>query len=79
MQLSAFTLITTIKFDSCCIPGTVHNERFYNVFLYVVPIALTNMMCTGNENAISECSYKRVDGNHGCTHRDDMIVNCFGK
>ena len=36
-------------------------------------------MCTGNENAISECSYKRVDGNHGCTHRDDMIVNCFGK
>ena len=37
------------------------------------------MTCTGDENTISECSYDEVGADHGCTHRDDIIVGCYGK
>ena len=59
--------------------GTVHPESYYDVFLHVVPIALTNMTCTGDVNTISECSYDEVDADYGCTHREDIIVGCYGK
>ena len=62
----------------CCIAGTVHPESFYNRILRVVPIALTNVMCTGNETTISECSFDIYDDNE-CDHFDDVIVNCIRK
>ena len=56
-------------------------ERYYydKNFPYVVPIALTDMTCSGDETAISECSYKVVSGNNACNHMDDIMVHCFGK
>ena len=61
-----------------CIAGTIHPESFYNVLLHVVPIALTNVLCSGNENTISECSFDIYDDNK-CDHFDDAIVNCNSK
>ena len=60
-----------------CIAGTVHPESFYSI-LPVVPIALTNVMCTGNETTISECSFDIYDDNE-CDHSSDVIVNCIRK
>ena len=45
----------------------------------VVPIAWTNMMCTGAEDSLSQCSFDGVDGDPTCTHADDIILVCTCK
>ena len=50
-----------------------------NIILHPVPITRTNMMCTGLENAISECIFDGVDGNLDCDHSDDIIILCTCK
>ena len=60
--------------------GTVFVERnFTGIILHIVPIARTNMVCTGNENTLSQCGYSGVDGNPDCDHSYDIIVDCIGK
>ena len=54
-------------------------ESDINLIFSVVPIARTNMMCTGNEDTLSECRYSGVDGNRNCDHSYDIIVSCIGK
>lgn len=44
----------------------------------LVPIRKTNVMCVGNENSLSECSFDGSDGDPTCTHRDDVIITCAG-
>ena len=61
-----------------CLAGTVHPERFYNQLLPVVPIGITDLVCTGNETTLSECSFNIYDGNE-CDHIHDIIVNCNRK
>ena len=45
----------------------------------IVPITRTNMMCTGFEDAISQCSFDGVDGDPTCDHTDDIVLVCSGK
>ena len=60
--------------------GMVYVESdFTDNILRVVPIARTNMVCSGNENTLSECRYSGVDGNPSCEHDFDILVDCIGK
>ena len=52
---------------------------FIDNILRVVPIARTNMVCTGDEDTISQCEYSGIDGNPDCDHSYDIIVDCIGK
>ena len=45
----------------------------------VVPITQTNMICTGAEDSLSQCSFDGVDGDPTCTHEDDIILVCTRK
>ena len=56
----------------------MHPERFYNLPLPVVPIGITDLVCTGNETTLSECSFNIYDDNE-CDHIHDVIVNCNRK
>ena len=61
-------------------PGsTILVERDLDYLLSLVPIAQTNMMCTGNEDTLSECRYSGADGNPACDHTYDILVDCIGK
>ena len=50
-----------------------------DTFISIVPITRTNMVCTGTEVTISECSFDGVDGDPFCDHGDDLIVVCSCK
>ena len=54
-------------------------EGDLNFILSLVPITRTNMVCTGFETAISECSFDGADGNSLCDHSNDIIVVCSRK
>jgi hypothetical protein len=56
--------------------GRLYVESYFDTILRVVPIARTNMVCSGNENALSECRYSRVDGNPSCKHNYDILIGC---
>ena len=62
-----------------CFAGFAVVEGELSFVLSLVPIALTNMMCTGFENAISECSSDGVGGNPDCDHFDDILIACASK
>lgn len=49
------------------------------LFRSIVPIKITNMVCTGNESSLSECSYDGPDGDTSCTHGDDVVIRCASK
>ena len=54
-------------------------ESDVGVALSLIPITRTNMVCTGTEDAISECDFDGGTGNPDCDHLDDIIVVCSGK
>ena len=45
----------------------------------VVPIVWANVVCNGNENILSECSYNEVAGDPICDHSHDIFINCASK
>ena len=51
----------------------------FTIILRVIPIAWTNIMCTGNEDTLSECRYSGVAGNPACNHSYDIVVSCLGE
>ena len=60
------------------ITGTVFNETSgVGVTGDVVPIIWTNLMCVGNEESITNCSYTELDENHDCRHTTNIIVDCY--
>ena len=60
--------------------GRLYVESYFtNNILRVVPIARTNIVCSGNENTLSECRYNGVDGNSACEHNFDILIRCDGK
>ena len=54
-------------------------EADLNIFIPLVPITRTNMMCSGLENALSECPSDGSKGNPDCNHSDDIIIFCACK
>ena len=57
----------------------IMQERNLNFLLSLVPLTQANIVCAGDENTIGECSFESYDGNPPCSHRNDLIVECFGK
>ena len=43
----------------------------------IVPIALTNMVCSGYEDTIMECSSQQVVEDTNCDHGHDLIISCL--
>ena len=55
-------------------------EDHFGLFITdVVPIALTSIVCKGNEGSLSECAFIEYTGGHSCTHQNDIIIECDGK
>ena len=54
-------------------------ESDHGFALSLVPITRTNMMCTGFENSISQCSFDGATGNSDCDHSDDILIICSRK
>ena len=46
--------------------------------LPIVPILLDDVMCTGNETSVLQCSHNGFN-NHNCYHSEDIILACVGK
>ena len=61
------------------ITGFVREESRYRRDLEVVPIIWTNLMCEGNEESITNCSYSELDENHNCIQDNNIIVSCYCK
>ena len=62
------------------IAGTGHVEKDISDYIFhPVPITQTNMVCTGLENAISECKSDGNTGNPDCDHYDDIFIYCSRK
>ena len=49
-------------------------EKDIDGVFYPVPIARTNVMCTGLENAVSKCGFDGCTGNPDCDHFDDIFI-----
>ena len=45
----------------------------------VVPIALTSIVCGGNESSLSECTFTEYTDGPSCTHKNDIIIQCGSK
>ena len=56
--------------------GVAYVEGDFSIALPLIPITRTNMMCSGLENALSECSFNGTNGNPDCDHSDDIITFC---
>lgn len=54
-------------------------DHFELVIADVVPIALTSILCSGNESSLSECTFTEYVDDHSCTHQNDIIIECAGK
>ena len=55
-------------------------EDHFGLFITdVVPIALTSIVCNGNESSLSECTFTEYTDDHSCTHQNDIIIKCDGK
>ena len=46
-------------------------------FGFIVPTALTNVDCMGDEDTIFECITQAVNKDASCSHNDDLIISCF--
>ena len=55
--------------------GLLHSVG--SLVLPVVPISWNNVMCTGTENTLTECSHSQISGAHSCSHGDDAVVECL--
>ena len=54
-------------------------ENEYRSDLEVVPIIWTNLMCVGNEESITNCSYTELDENNNCIQDNNIMVSCYCK
>ncbi|XP_078681324.1 MAM and LDL-receptor class A domain-containing protein 1-like isoform X2 [Branchiostoma floridae x Branchiostoma belcheri] len=43
-----------------------------------VPIFLSNVVCTGTENVITDCTNDGWQNTSSCTHANDVVVRCTG-
>ena len=59
----------------CHFPGLLFSVG--SLLLPVIPISWNNVMCTGAENTLTECSHSQISGAHSCSHGDDAIVQCL--
>ena len=64
-------------FNLAVLSGSLFRESDFAFLLDgLVPIRRTNVVCAGNEDSLSECSFNGADGDPTCTHRDDVIIMC---
>ena len=50
----------------------------FDVTLPDIPILLDDVMCTGNETSLLQCSHNGFN-NHNCRHNEDIVLACVGK
>ena len=67
-----------------CITGYVEDQHGIGWYLETAPIIWSNLICVGNEESITNCSYTELDENHNCVQNDDIIIiaccnNCHCK
>ena len=46
--------------------------------LPTVPILLDDVICTGSETSLVQCSHNGFN-EHNCYHYEDVVVECVGK
>ena len=45
---------------------------------YAIPIHLDNVLCSGSETSLLNCSHSPI-GQHSCMHTEDASVDCLGR
>ena len=58
--------------------GPVYSLSDFSVTLPIVPILLDNVVCTGNETSLVQCSHNGFN-EHNCYHSEDIVLMCVGK
>lgn len=46
-------------------------------FSFIVPIALINVECIGDEQTILECPSRDWTRDSSCDHDDDLLISCL--
>ncbi|CAI8052103.1 Deleted in malignant brain tumors 1 protein [Geodia barretti] len=59
--------------------GTLFLERILSFVPPLIPITRTNMVCSGNETNLANCSFDGVYGDANCQHRDDLFITCMAR
>lgn len=79
-MLQRVSLVSMINESYIFNTGVLLTENDLNIlFDGLLPIKRTNVVCTGGESLLSDCSFNGVDGDPNCTHQNDVIVVCAGK
>ena len=58
--------------------GLLFNLWEFDVTLPNIPSVLYNVMCTGNETSLLQCSHNGFIDQY-CSHDDDIVLKCIGK
>ncbi|CAI8006506.1 Deleted in malignant brain tumors 1 protein, partial [Geodia barretti] len=61
------------------IPIGVTTDTMFGAGPSTQPILISNVVCSGNESKITECSHSDVNSVGVCLHEDDVGVICEGK
>jgi len=56
--------------------GTMHTASYYADVSDLTPIVLDDVLCTGSESSLNNCSYRQTGSN--CVHVKDVGVTCGG-
>ena len=60
--------------------GQLLNVEYSDVSLPLpsIPILLDDVICTGSETSLVQCSHNGFN-EHNCYHNEDIVIECIGK
>ena len=77
-------LVTMLRLSSLCntllypVVGQLFSLSQFEVTLPSITILLDDVMCTGNETSLLQCSHNGFNS-HNCYHDEDIVLACIGK
>ena len=73
---------TIMIFHSQCVSnhlsGLIFSLSDFDVTLSDIPILLDDVICSGNETSLVQCSHDGYS-NHDCSHSEDIVLACVGE
>ena len=70
--------LVAIIYDFYVTLGLIFHLGQFDATLSNIPILLDNVICTGNERSLLQCSHNGFN-KHNCDHYEDIVIECVGK